>query len=152
MAPWVQAHLVLFHARDGAEWSTSDSEEHAATPGRHDGCGDGTVQAERDEAGVCGARVYQRPTIFLSGSKNSYVSDAIEYDDGALCVLVSMGDVRVRVPVQDLNPNPVQAASLLADARANGAKSGAIGRFMRSVPMTFEGQCSVRYVLAAENP
>jgi hypothetical protein len=40
------------------------------------------------------------------------VSDGIAYDEGLLYVLVGMGDVRVRVPVQEFGPNPAKAAEL----------------------------------------
>lgn len=51
----------------------------------------------------------------LSERSGCDVSDAIAYRDGALCVLISMGDVRARVPVNDLHPDPVQAARLVVD-------------------------------------
>jgi hypothetical protein len=40
------------------------------------------------------------------------VSDGIVYDEGSLYVLVGMGDVRVRVPVQEFAPDPAKAAKL----------------------------------------
>jgi hypothetical protein len=40
------------------------------------------------------------------------VSDGIAYDEGSLYVLVGMGDVRVRVPVQEIDPDPAKAAEL----------------------------------------
>jgi hypothetical protein len=39
-------------------------------------------------------------------------SDGIGYDEGSLYVLVGMGDVRVRVPVQEFGPDPAKAAEL----------------------------------------
>jgi hypothetical protein len=42
----------------------------------------------------------------------SGVSDGIGYDEGSLYVLVGMGDVRVRVPVQEFGPDPAKAAEL----------------------------------------
>jgi hypothetical protein len=40
------------------------------------------------------------------------VSDGIAYDEGSLYALVGMGDVRVRVPVQEFDPDPAKAAEL----------------------------------------
>jgi hypothetical protein len=41
------------------------------------------------------------------------VSHAIAFDKESLCILVGMGDVRVKIPVKDLDPNPAKAAELV---------------------------------------
>jgi hypothetical protein len=43
------------------------------------------------------------------------VSHAISYEDGVLYALVSMGDVRARVRVQELDPDPVKTAAAVAE-------------------------------------
>ena len=46
----------------------------------------------------------------LTQRKEYDVSNAITYHRGSLYVLISMGDVRARVPVQELDPDSVEAA------------------------------------------
>ena len=38
------------------------------------------------------------------------VSNAIANDDGTLCVLISAGDIRVKVPFENFGADPAQAA------------------------------------------
>jgi hypothetical protein len=46
--------------------------------------------------------------------RQSYdASNAIIFDKQSLCVLVSMGDVRAKIPVKELDPNPAKAAELV---------------------------------------
>lgn len=50
----------------------------------------------------------------LSPGRPEWVSDAIAYncEDGMLYALIGMGDVRVRVPMQEFSSNPAEAAEV----------------------------------------
>jgi hypothetical protein len=41
------------------------------------------------------------------------VSHAIGYEDGTLYTLLSVGDCRLRVAIQELDPDPVKAAEMV---------------------------------------
>ena len=65
--------------------------------------------------------------------RNEYdVSNAIAYHRGSLYVLISMGDVRARVPVQELDPNPVEAAKEAVD-RWKSMSQGELERAIEEV-------------------
>jgi hypothetical protein len=65
--------------------------------------------------------------------RNEYdVSNAIAYNRGSLYVLISMGDVRARVPVQELDPNPVEAAKEAVD-RWKSMSQGELKRAIEEV-------------------
>jgi hypothetical protein len=48
----------------------------------------------------------------LEQDRPDWVSDGIAYDEGSLYVLVGMGDVRVRVPMREFDPDPAKAAEV----------------------------------------
>jgi hypothetical protein len=49
----------------------------------------------------------------LTGCQDYDLSDAITYYKDSIGVLISMGDVRVRVPVEELHPDPIRAAEIV---------------------------------------
>lgn len=51
----------------------------------------------------------------LTNNDESCVSDAIAYDEGLLYVLARMGDVRMKVPIQAFDSDPVKAARMSVD-------------------------------------
>ena len=68
----------------------------------------------------------------LTERKEYDVSNAIAYHRGFLYVLISMGDVRARVPVEELDPNPVEAAKEAVD-RWKSMSQGELERAIEEV-------------------
>ena len=51
----------------------------------------------------------------LTEIQDSDIPNAIDYQGGSLFVLISMGDLRARLPLSRMDPNPVQAAKEMFD-------------------------------------
>jgi hypothetical protein len=68
----------------------------------------------------------------LTQRRGCDVSNAITTHEGSLCVLVSMGDVRARVPVQELDPDPARAAEAVFE-RWTSMSQGELERSIEDV-------------------